>query len=187
MALNYTNLEHSMFLFLERYLEVPLETSMELFDRLHNRARVDLITSLVRRVESATEAQDAVLYAVRGFELAAENRNLLVHARHHEPIDGKFILSKPPADKPGQIRWYKVSVSDVRKAADAAAAFSTYVMLVWFALHSRRIAPNPRRPQLPWPDKPPLPGKLTRLALPATPRDETPQQPPSRWLLNWGD
>ena len=143
-------------------LRIPFASLNELFEMLHNRARVDLMKSLLRRKGIEREEVEAFEHAFHCFDICSENRNFLLHATLVEIEDeGNFIFSKATGNSRGYSVAFRLDIADIAIATAAMRITDDYLTRVWleFSERRRRRVGGARAPE-PLPRKPDPPSKL---------------------------
>jgi hypothetical protein len=154
------------------------EYAENLFHRMNNRNRVDLLRAIVEASPRQKEAKDVISHALYCYDICTDNRNILMHAvSESEDQTGILKLSKRAKKDSARLVNYDVPLSDLKRVADEcfdtlmfAARLSLSLMdqdrVAWGSLTDRK----PR----PLPDKLPPPRKLT----PSQPATVDASEPP---------
>jgi hypothetical protein len=168
ITLLYNDLEHTMALLLDDYLGAGQDVSEEIFVRLNNRSRVDVVRKLAEMKEKDPEAKNASLHAVTCFEICAENRNTIMHLvqQWSELLPANMIAKKRSSDKSRDV-FYSLSADRLRQVADEMLATRQFVRGVSMFLYQRKMTEKDQRPPSAkppaLPKTPPLPSKLSPL------------------------
>jgi hypothetical protein len=140
------------------YFPTEKEYSENLFVKLSNRDRVDLLCKIAQRSEKNPTVLGLVLDGLRFFDICTDNRNIVMHATNDMDAQTDIIrFAKRARNNPKITNWYDVSLEDMRRVADDAAATFLFLFGLYLFLKSR--AEN----RLPWtlPDRPPQPYRLS--------------------------
>jgi hypothetical protein len=160
-----TELEASLSMFLNQYLRVPHAREF-LFANLNNRARVDLIMRLVAAGEPSEDGREAVLFALRCFDICVENRNVLAHSAYEENTpDGHVFQKQPTATTPRAWR-FRLTFEDLEAAHRSTERTMIYVVTLWASLKERRRMKRRGGHGPSLPGRFPQPRKLSSFRLP---------------------
>ena len=175
-ALWYNEFEMILYTFLRSHFTGE-NVAARMFASMHNRGRVDLI-KLLAAGDADAEMRDAIEHSMKCFEICAENRNLVLHAlptrRLEEHVDGKLTVMKATASDPYRMYYYDFGLKELRAAAADVARSAQYAIDTVARLRFRNLG----RKLPPWPEKPPLPRKLS-LSQRRAARTDDPPPPPS--------
>lgn len=175
-ALYYNDLELALYGFFRRYLPQNRDARAFLYVGLHNRARVDLVRTLLSQ-EPIQQLRDGGEHALACFDICAENRNLLLHAMTH--LDGPSaehlrVTKIGKGEKGGgrpKFSHYAFSLESIRQAALDMRTCEDYIALL--------LRPDAAIDSV-WPPKPPLPRKLSLSRLPEADESDQPASQTSR-------
>ncbi|MDP3854501.1 hypothetical protein [Phenylobacterium sp.] len=161
VLLGYVRLEESMFLFFMEYLKTPARATNYLFSALHNRDRIDLLRSLVEAHAKTDTEREAVLFALKCYDICTENRNFLAHAHFKKVTPEGLLFLKLASDKSGTLKPYVGSLESIRDLADSMSHTFEYVGLIWGSVrYTAGFGAAPGAPDWPLPERPPQPRKL---------------------------
>lgn len=172
IILLHTEMTGNLFLFFSEFLDVPSSCRQMIFDTANNRARVDLIKRLVADSGATADEERTVLEALKAYDVATENRNILAHSSLYTAEGRGFTFFKEPTPSTPTGWSYHVTTADLREQAERFEALNYHIVFVWNAFFSRRWGE-----QTPLPKTPPQPRKLSLFRLPEAPEGE---QPPPR-------
>jgi hypothetical protein len=177
---SFSALEGTLYLFFQSFLETDIEIINLIFDSLSNRVRVDFVRKLTERYKFEEAEIDAVLFALKLFDICCENRNYIAHADLWKVSDDGFIFVKTTNSSSGSQVGYLWTIEHLRDAASAMSQADEYLGVVWNTLNDRHVR-NRRRQRAklpPLPDRPVQPRKLSLYRLPEDhPDAPSPPQP----------
>jgi hypothetical protein len=161
VTLLHTEMAGNLFLFFHEFLAIPGSCRELIFDASHNRARVDLIKHLVADSEASPEEEAAILAALKAYDVATENRNILAHSTLQGPNGRAFDFYKEPTPASPNGWFYRLTTADLVEQAERFEALNYHIVFVWHVIFDRR-----RGEQTPLPETPPQPRKLSLFRLP---------------------
>jgi hypothetical protein len=161
----YNNAENMLLKLVDILLKNDQGARQTINHRLNNSERLDLLRQLA--TEKSVEENDHILYAVTCFDIAAENRNILMHAMIEQRPLEEFSARKRHATKAGVEVHFDLPLSALRTTAEQTANTYYYIMLLWTYFVQKLVHAAEWRPTPPsLPDKPPRPSKLSLLPPP---------------------
>jgi hypothetical protein len=173
LALNFSFYEGAMVIPFEEYIPKPL--AKYLFDMLNNQERLNTIRELVGTFERDPVMIDHIDHLLMHFSECIKNRHMLMHARTKmPPLDGFLHLEKEANRDPNRLLTFKLSLEDLRQAADDMMQGADYLLSIWRYRATKEQLSGGRKyfsgvPTLVLPEKPPRP------------RIVNPLQPPSEY------
>jgi hypothetical protein len=162
IILNQGYMDTALFAILTSYLHLPIDISGPLFDSLNNRARVDLVALLAQAEDHLDDEREALAFALRCFDICIENRNVMAHCAYVERQEGQYIFFKNPTSASTNGWYFGATEVEFSSAANQARKFSEYLAELWGALRRRPL----NGPDMPLPERPLQPRKLSLLQLP---------------------
>lgn len=176
-ALRYNQMEMLLYSFMRMYFDGDGEVCAQIFMALHNRARVNLITTLLQ-TETDAEVRNAIAYALECFDLCVENRSLLMHGF---PPGGNeedaLVLLKSTSNKPTKLNTYRFELAEMQAATLELSRVHEFIIGLNFYLRARVKYPSR---QIVLPPRPLAPRKLSLSQLKATPQADPPQPEPGQ-------
>jgi hypothetical protein len=139
---NYNGLEYIFQTLFEYYTGFEyLAAAQQLFSHLGtNQKRIDVLRRLITYKERKNpDVIDGLEYFLEGFDICAENRNLLMHGRIFEGTTRTdLVLQKYARKDPTKLNYMHLTVSNIRKVADEFSGYETYGARVYLWLVARR-------------------------------------------------
>ena len=127
VAANYNSLEKVFELMFEVCSDLHQAASNKMFASLNNnRNRIDSLKSILETGNPL--GREVGLHFLRGFDICADNRNLLMHGtpyRADEKRD-KLVLQKVARNNPQRTNYLNLKVNDIRKVADEIDRFDDF-------------------------------------------------------------
>jgi hypothetical protein len=185
-AANYNSLEYMFQVLFEYYTGFEYAAaSQQLFSHLGtNQKRVDIQSRLITYKErKSPDVANGVQYFLDGFDICAENRNLLMHGRIFEgSTRTDLVLQKYARKDPTRLNYMHLTVGDIRRVADEFHNYEVYGARVYLWLAARPtggklIFVGDGETEPTWPKKPLTPDKLNLSDHPIQPSE--PPQPQS--------
>jgi len=135
ISANYSHLESALRLLFLLYTRLPHQTGLNLFAKLNNELRINIIRDALVESDHPTEIQDGVECFLRAFMTIFNARNILMHAAPMgqatypsitDPLEIPITLEKVSTKSPSGPQIYEPSLDSLRKIADSAHAFRVY-------------------------------------------------------------
>ena len=202
ISANFTLLEKSLGLLFLVYTNLPRQTGNNLFAKINNELRINIIRDALAEAKHPTEVSERVEHFLSGYMTIFNSRNTLMHASPasremyatgDDPLGIPITLEKVTAKGQARSLIYELSLGQLRSIADSAHMLreygaNLYRYIMWHyerAQLERIILDLPKEDRqiarkiiedqtYALPDKPPQPLPLT----PRTP--ENPTAPPRR-------
>jgi hypothetical protein len=130
------------------------------------------MTELVKHNEKDLALAEQVLFAINCYDICTENRNILLHATNANTNYETMVieLRKRASKNPLRELQFEVPLELLRRVADEMSQTLEFVSALWYFQFQKT---NPyAHEQVPLPEKPPNPHKLTPSQPGATPQVE---------------
>jgi hypothetical protein len=120
VALNYGLLETLFLSLFTTVLNIEEKTAGRIFERIGNDARENLVEECLKNTELSTGLRSDVEHFIKGFHIAAANRNILMHSSHGGVIvrGEEESLRLTRRSRAGIYQELKPSLAELRKLAD---------------------------------------------------------------------
>jgi hypothetical protein len=182
---NYNSLEFVFQALFEFYTSFEdLSAAHHLFSQLNtNQKRIEILSRPVSYKERKNPAvSDGIEHFLRGVDICAENRNLLMHGRIFEAdTRTDLVLQKYARKDPTKVNYMHLTVQDIRRVADEFSDYEAYGAQMYLWLHARRtggklIFVEAGNVEPAWPKKPLPLDKLSLSDHPIRPVDPSQYQ-----------
>lgn len=167
-AANYNHLEFTMQALFWQSSGLEITVAMHLFSDLNvNKKRLDTLKRFVQAKEPDPIVKDLLDHFISGFDICAENRNLLMHGMTLDAdSSSELILKKFARNDPTRTNYMHLTVPAIRKVADETYKFDRYGMelYIWRSARStggRFLLANGVVLQPSLPEKPLKPERLS--------------------------
>lgn len=166
IAAKYNELEYALLTLMLPYTGMPLGALKYTFANTSNKFRTDLLLLCIQHSAVTSAASEATRHFVKGYQICAENRNLLMHSLVGDATtDNHAFFVKSPKDKPMKMGMYHISVEALQNTADDINRFSAFGIGIHFFIQESKS----RHPKISalatLPEKPALPVKLSNSRL----------------------
>jgi hypothetical protein len=179
ITLSYNHLESMLALIFQDCMPMEEDSANQLFHKLNNRDRIDLLVAIIRSSDFHSKAKDALNHLFRCYDICTENRNILLHATHDESYAGVLHISKKSSNNPAVVNRFKIPLADLRLVAEQMSVLSDYIFHLLFWLKIRGTLPKKYKSSLRMPPLKKIPYPKLRRVLRAVPEISTlPEKPP---------
>jgi hypothetical protein len=126
-----------------------------------------MFSAIVRFQEKEAEVSGRLLDAMRYFNICADNRNVVMHSVNEisDTLSPMIRLVKKASRDPKKTNCYDLTLEDLRRVADEAAATFLFLFKMFMWLNRRVEGKNPQVDELP--DRPVQP----RVLVPSQPQE----------------
>lgn len=125
----------------------------------NNNIRLNLMRESLPRREWPGQVTELVQHFIDGFNVCAQNRNLLMHSNIFMMSEDAIILYK--ANNSGKTVSCNPTLGELRQVADDMNAFFDYGLALSNTININLIPPRILPSPVPWPCKPILPRNLS--------------------------
>lgn len=167
VAANYNSMEFTLQLLFYFYIGLKSDVPVWLFNHLHNnKNRLDILSRLLSSHEQNPQVADLLAFFVTGYDICAENRNLLMHSLTLKAsVSTELSLHKFSRNNPTKTNYIQLTVAQIRAVADEIDSMDDFGVECLLWLRARDLGGEytfsdgrKERPALP--NKPPKPNKL---------------------------
>jgi hypothetical protein len=158
IGVNYAHLEFALAAMFATVTGMGMDTVGPLLPKIRNNVRLDLMRERLPGHRWPEEVIEHVRHFINGFNVCADNRNLLMHSNIFTLSTDEIILFKN--SNSGKGITCNPTLAELRQVADDMHTFFGYGLALSNAINWNLIAPKPHPSPLPWPDKPTSPNRL---------------------------
>jgi hypothetical protein len=166
ITLNASLMEEALTLLLAHFLQMQKQTAISLIHTLAIRNRSDLLRHLVdEKKEKLGDLFNHITFALDCFNIAIENRNIIVHALYVsvDRTTETMTVSKRLRKNPANEFKLRLPLTTLRQTADEIGNTVNYLLDLWFTLtHGPGTNTLIRKPLLPNKLSPPPPPKAPK-------------------------
>jgi hypothetical protein len=164
VAANFNGLEFSFLCIFSHYFDFS-DRSGVLFQNFKNNFRVDTLRAIIESYEKQPLASMHVEHFLLGFEICADNRNLLMHSEIElAPESSELRMSKGTKSDPFTRMFAQFDLPTLRKVADDIMNFEEYGHEITIYLDEslrKQMKAEKTHVHIASLQKPPLPDRLS--------------------------
>jgi hypothetical protein len=171
ISLAYSNFEWLFAGVFREVTQTPDTVLRILFSKLPNNIRMETLSNFLEKMDWPEGLKDDIKHFMKGFQICAENRNLLMHSYSGgvRASTGDIVIMRTA--RSGDEVISLSTLPELREIADAINAFNSYAADVMVGINvfrqKKRKGEDISSFQSPSPDRPPLPRSLSWLPRPA--------------------
>ena len=163
VGVKYAQLEFALSAMFSTVTGIERDMASLLLPRIRNNVRLNLMRERLPDHNWPTEASERVQHFIDGFNVCANNRNLLMHSNIFTMSQDAIILYKTSnsGKTVGKTVSCNPTLAEVRQVGDDMHTFFGYGLSLSNSINFNLIPPKLLPLPVPWPDKPPLPRNLS--------------------------
>jgi len=153
VSVNYASLEFVLGAVFANVTGLTMNAATSLLPNISNHIRLQVMRDALSVIAWPTTVKGGITHFTNGFEILAENRNLLMHSNLVAGVNDRIALYK--SNRRGETILTVIDPEELRRVADDMMAYRGYGSI----LANLIASPSTLRPAI-LPPKPPLPRKL---------------------------